>query len=381
MNTVITPARTTGPRPRTTPRSSSASRPPGPAATTPSSAPPCRSSARRSPRPSTCAPASACSTSPPATATPRSPRRAASPTSRPPTTSRRCSTSGRAPRRGRRPGRAVPGRRRRGACPSTTDSFDVVLSTFGVMFAPDHAPRRARDAARRAPGRHDRDGQLDAGRFHRPPVPDRRRPTCRRRAGLTLAGAVGHRGPPRLAVRPARPRPSCAAQNVLLPLPLGRALRAGLPRPVRPDRTRPSRRWTRPARRRSNASHGAAERGRHRRRPRPGRAERVRRDRGHGGLMKPEGASMPASQQAIGAGDLCRTRNRQGRALRSHPGRRCCHARHGTLAGQYLHGQECRDARPLRLCPRPRQTRLARTIPLSIFADGDHVIVEARGAP
>ena len=59
------------------PPSRHASRPPGPPATTRSSAPPCRSSARSCAKRSTCAPARACSTSPPATATPRWPPHAA----------------------------------------------------------------------------------------------------------------------------------------------------------------------------------------------------------------------------------------------------------------------------------------------------------------
>ena len=51
---------------------------------------------------------------------------------------------------GRRTGDDVPGRRRRGRCRSPTRSFDVVLSTFGVMFAPDHQRTARRDAARAA---------------------------------------------------------------------------------------------------------------------------------------------------------------------------------------------------------------------------------------
>ena len=45
---------------------------------------------------------------------------------------------GRIARRGRGPRRHLRGRRRRGAAVPRTRSFDVVLSTFGVMFAPDH---------------------------------------------------------------------------------------------------------------------------------------------------------------------------------------------------------------------------------------------------
>ena len=65
-------------RPRSiSPRSRPASKPPGPRATMPSWARRCRSSARTCAKRSTCAPARACSTSPPATAMPRLPPRAA----------------------------------------------------------------------------------------------------------------------------------------------------------------------------------------------------------------------------------------------------------------------------------------------------------------
>ena len=124
-------------------------------------------------RRSTCARASACSTWPPATATRRSPRRAAA-----------CDvTSTDYVPRAARARRAA--RRRRAACdvdlPRVADaealpfddaSFDVVLSTFGVMFTPDQRSAAARDAARVPAGRPDRPGQLDARRLHRPALQD-----------------------------------------------------------------------------------------------------------------------------------------------------------------------------------------------------------------
>jgi SAM-dependent methyltransferase len=64
-------------------------------------------------------------------------------------------------------------------------SFDVVLSSFGAMFAPDH--RRTADEMWRVV----RDGQLDAGRLHRPPVQGDRRP-CAAAAGAPIARALGH---------------------------------------------------------------------------------------------------------------------------------------------------------------------------------------------
>ncbi len=117
-------------------------------ATSPSSARRCRSSASRCAKPSTCAPANACSTSPPATATRRWPRRAASPKSRRPTTCRRCSrAAARAPRPTACRGLQVADAE---ALPFDDASFDVVLSTFGVMFTPDQA-RAAREMLRVVP--------------------------------------------------------------------------------------------------------------------------------------------------------------------------------------------------------------------------------------
>ncbi len=133
-------------RPRTSPRSSSASRRPGPAATSRSSAPRCRSSASRSPKRSTCAPANACSTSPPATAMRRSPRHAASPRSPRPTTCRALLDKGR--ERARAEGLPVQFQVADAEqLPFADGSFDVVLSTFGAMFTPEHG-RAAREMLR-----------------------------------------------------------------------------------------------------------------------------------------------------------------------------------------------------------------------------------------
>ena len=103
------------------------------------------------------------------------------------------------------------------ALPFADGSFDVVLSSFGVMFAPDHRAVGQRDAARRAQRRHHRPRQLDAGRLHRPPVRRDRPPRAaagRRDAAVPLGPARA----PRAAVRrrgradPARRRAtSCSA--------------------------------------------------------------------------------------------------------------------------------------------------------------------------
>ncbi len=153
------------------------------------------------PKRSTSAPASACSTSRPATATPRWPPRAASPTSPRPTTCRRCSS------------KAAAAPRPRGSTvsfqvadaeqlPFADGSFDVVLSTFGVMFAPDHSRAAGRAAARGAqPG-----GRIGLanwtpegfiGQLFK--VIGGTRAAARRRA---VTRAVGHRAAPRGAVRP-----------------------------------------------------------------------------------------------------------------------------------------------------------------------------------
>ena len=87
------------------------------------------------------------------------------------------------------------------ALPYPDASFDVVLSTFGVMFAPDHDKTRQRDAARVQAGRPHRPGVVDTGRAssassfawsakHVPPT-----------AGRSIAAAVGHRRAPPGAVR------------------------------------------------------------------------------------------------------------------------------------------------------------------------------------
>ena len=50
------------------------------------------------------------------------------------------------------------------ALPFSENSFDAVVSTFGVMFTPDQGQSRGRDAACLQAGREDRLGQLDPRR-------------------------------------------------------------------------------------------------------------------------------------------------------------------------------------------------------------------------
>ena len=113
-----------------------ASRVHGPPATMPLSAPPCRSSASSCAKLSTFAPTRRCSTSLPATATPPSPPRGAGAMWSPPTTCRHCST---VPVNAPMPiGSASSSvRLMRRPCRFADGSFDVVVSTFGVMFTPD----------------------------------------------------------------------------------------------------------------------------------------------------------------------------------------------------------------------------------------------------
>ena len=89
------------------------------------------------------------------------------------------------------------------ALPFADGSFDVVLSTFGAMFTPDHARSGARDAARAAPRRPHRPGQLDARGLHRPAVQGHRR------ARAAAGGAASRRrcGAPR------RTSSSCSARS------------------------------------------------------------------------------------------------------------------------------------------------------------------------
>ena len=107
-------------------------------------------------------------------------------------------------------------------------SFDVVLSTFGVMFTPDQERAAARARARLQARRQDRPRELDAGRLHRPALQDDRQ--ARAAAGRRqVAGAVGHARAARRAVRHACRLDRRGAAAFRLPLPLGRALDRGLP--------------------------------------------------------------------------------------------------------------------------------------------------------
>jgi SAM-dependent methyltransferase len=117
--------------------------------------------------------------------------------------------------------------------PFADGSFDLVLSTFGAMFAPDHQ-RTASEMLRvlRPGGRLGMANWTPEGFIGQLFKLIGR--TCPPPAGLQPPSAVGHRGALRGAVRHGRDDP-LRDEALQLPLPLGRPLRADLPRLVRPD--------------------------------------------------------------------------------------------------------------------------------------------------
>ena len=120
------------------------------------------------------------------------------------------------------------------ALPFGDDTFDAVLSSFGVMFAPDHA-RAASELLRvcRAQGPH-RPGELDAARVRGRSCSGSWAATSRRRPALTPPARWGTRRPPERAVWSRCGRHPCHAARLRVPLPLARPLDRGLPHVVRP---------------------------------------------------------------------------------------------------------------------------------------------------
>ena len=119
------------------------------------------------------------------------------------------------------------------ALPFEDASFDVVLSTFGVMFTPDQ-PKAAAELARvcRPGGRIGLANWTPEG-FRRPDVQDPGPPPAAT-AGRSTAFAVGHRSLAALALRRAQLPGPGHSQALQLPLPLGRALHRHVPHLVRP---------------------------------------------------------------------------------------------------------------------------------------------------
>ena len=125
--------------------------------------------------------------------------------------------------------------------------FDVALSTFGIMFAPDQEQAAREIAAGGQAGRQDRPGQLDAGGVHRPAAQDGRQTRARRRPAWPRPST----GAPRPACA------SCSADAARCPWPSARTSRSATGRrrtsstssgasTARP--TRPSAPWTPPGR-------------------------------------------------------------------------------------------------------------------------------------
>ena len=184
-------------------------------------------------RRSTCARAARCSMSPPATAMSRWPPRAAGATCRPPTTCRRCSNAAASAPTAER--LTVEFREADAeALPFADASFDVVVSTFGVMFTPDQDKAAAELLRVCKPRRQDRPRQLDAGRLHRPAVQDARQASAA--AGRReIAGAVGHAGAAGRDVRRQGVGDRGRAADVRVPLSLAGAFARRLQDLLRAD--------------------------------------------------------------------------------------------------------------------------------------------------
>ena len=115
------------------------------------------------------------------------------------------------------------------ALPFADAAFDVVLSTFGVMFAPNHEARRGRARPRLPSRRTDRARQLDAGEPRRTDVRRARQRTCRRPPGCSRRRSGASPSHLEELFGGQRRVDRGDAARVLLPLPLGRALRRRVP--------------------------------------------------------------------------------------------------------------------------------------------------------
>ena len=115
--------------------------------------------------------------------------------------------------------------------PFAEASFDVVLSTFGVMFTPNHEQAAERAHPRLPSGRKDRHGQLDAGGLHWPAFQDHRQIRSAG-TGREVAGTVGHQGASRYPVRFEGDRRG-GEQRLCLPLQVTQALGRAFPRLLR----------------------------------------------------------------------------------------------------------------------------------------------------
>ena len=181
------------------------------------------------------------------------------------------------------------------ALPFEDDSFDVVTSVFGAMFAPDQERTAAELARVTRPG--GKIGLVDphARGLHRQPVQGDRQARAAAR-GPPLADPVGHRGTPSRAVRRRDRRASRREAALDVPLPLATDVGRLLATLLRPDAqgVRGRRRGrARCPRSRPARDHRALQ---PRRRRHDGRAERVPRGRDRHALTRtrqPIGAVSP----------------------------------------------------------------------------------------
>ena len=124
------------------------------------------------------------------------------------------------------------------ALPFDDASFDAVLSTFGVMFAPDHADGGLRNGARVPSRRTHRSCELDARRVHRADVQDAGSLPAAAR-GRAAAVALGRGSASPVAVRRRRRRRSsrhrrCSTSAIGRPRTSSTCSRRGTARCSRP---------------------------------------------------------------------------------------------------------------------------------------------------
>jgi SAM-dependent methyltransferase len=113
-------------------------------------------------------------------------------------------------------------------------TFDVVLSTFGVMFTPDQ-DRAASELLRgMQERRQDRPRQLDAGRLYRAAVQDAGQISAAA-GGCEIARAVGHAGTHHGDVRNICRLDQGRQASLHVPLPLADALSRRVQELLRPD--------------------------------------------------------------------------------------------------------------------------------------------------
>ena len=99
--------------------------------------------------------------------------------------------------------------------PFEDESFDVVMSSIGAMFAPHHQAVADELDPRVPAGRHDRAAELDARGDDRRAVPDDGTVRPAAAARRPAAAAVGQRGAPARALRRARARSRRCERQVL----------------------------------------------------------------------------------------------------------------------------------------------------------------------